>query len=488
MERLSALDATFLHVEDEVSHMHLGSVGLFEGPAPGHDELLTAIEAKLHLAPRYRQRVRFIPLGAGRPVWTDDPHFRCDYHVRRTALPAPGGDAELRRLVGRVMSQQLDRGRPLWEMWAVEGLADDRWALISKLHHSMVDGVAASSLITELMDRRRDAPALAPAPWTPAAEPRGAVLVAGALAERASRPLHDALAGARALRHPATYAAYGAAALEGLAAYAGILRPPRATALNGPIGRHRRWDRAAARLGDVREIRAAFGGTVNDVVLAVITQGFRELLEQRPEPLPDVLRTLVPVSVRRPGDSGAYNRVSALFGELPVAIADPVERLTSVQEQMGRLKDSHEAVAGEVLTSLTGFAPEVLLALSARVATRTPQRNVNTVTTNVPGPQVPLHLAGRRMLEVFPYVPIAGHVRIGVAIYSYDGTLGFGVTGDDETAPDVGVLCEGIEHGMAALLAAAADVRGSPRAPRPAADGSSGSPPPGSPSRPTSYT
>ncbi len=464
MERLSALDATFLHVEDDVSHMHLGSIGLYEGPAPSEGELLAAIEAKLHLAPRYRQRVRFVPLGAGRPVWADDPHFRCDYHVRRTALPAPGGDAQLRRLVGRVMSQQLDRGRPLWELWAVEGLTGGRWALISKLHHSMVDGVSASSLITELMDRRRDAPVLPPAPWTPAPEPGDVALVAGALAERASRPLHRALATAGALRHPASYAGHGAAALRGLAAYTHIVRPPHATALNGPIGRHRRWDWSRARLGDVREIRTAFGGTVNDVVLTVVAHGFRELLEHRGEPA-GVVRTLVPVSVRAPGEHDADNRVSALFADLPVGIEDPVARLAALRAQLRHLKDTHEAVAGEVLTSLAGFAPEMLLALGARLATRTPQHNVNTVTTNVPGPQVPLYLAGRRMLEAFPYVPIAGHVRIGVAIYSYDGTLGFGVTGDDGTAPDIGVVCAGIEHGMDALLAAA-------RAPAPDATGS----------------
>ncbi|MGZ4277534.1 MAG: WS/DGAT/MGAT family O-acyltransferase [Solirubrobacteraceae bacterium] len=463
MDRLSALDATFLHVEDDVSHMHLGSIGLFEGPPPGQRELLAAIEAKLHLAPRYRQRVRFVPLGAGRPVWADDPHFRCAYHVRRTALPAPGGDAELQRLVGRVMSQQLDRGRPLWELWAVEGLTGGRWALISKLHHSMVDGVSASSLITEMMDRRRDAAVRAPAPWRPAPEPGGAALVAGALAERASRPLHRTLAAAGALRSPGAVAAHAAQTLQGLAAYAGIVRPPPATELNGPIGRHRRWDWARVRLSDVREIRLAYGGTVNDVGRAVIAHGYRALLEQRGEQASSgTIRTLVPVSVRPPGDTGAYNRVSALFADLPVGIADPVARLAAIQAQLRHLKESNEAVAGEALTSLAGFAPELLLALSARLATRTPQRNVNTVTTNVPGPQVPLYLAGRRMLETFPYVPIAGHVRIGVAIYSYDGGLGFGVTGDDETAPDIGVLCAGIEHGRDALLAAAhgAGVRG----------------------------
>jgi diacylglycerol O-acyltransferase len=454
-QRLSALDTTFLQVEDRVSHMHLGSVGIYEGPCPSRDELEQAIEAKLHLTPRYRQRVRFVPFGAARPVWADDPHFSLGYHVRRTALPAPGEPAELRRLVGRVMSQQLDRSRPLWELWAVEGLAGGRWAVISKLHHSMVDGVAASSLVTELMDTDPEAPWTAPEPWSPAPEPSSAALVAGALAEPAGWPLHRLGDATSVLRHPRTTALYGAAALQGLAAYAGILRPPPPTALNGPIGQGRHWDWARARLGDVKEIRRALGGTVNDVVLAVVAHGFRELLLTRGETADRTLRSLVPVSVRRPGDPAAHNRVSAMFADLPVDIADPEQRLAAVSAQLRHLKDTHEAVAGEMLTSLAGFTPEGLLALSARLATRMPQHNVNTVTTNVPGPQVPLHLAGRRMLEVFPYVPLGGHVRIGVAIYSYDGALGFGVTGDYDTAPDIGVLCAGIEHGVDALLAAA---------------------------------
>ncbi len=470
MKRLSTLDAWFLLVEDDVSHMHMGSVGIFEGPAPAQDDVLRAMLAKLHRAPRYRQRVRFVPLGAGRPVWADDPHFRCDFHVRRTALPAPGGADELRRLVGRVMSQQLDRRHPMWELWVVMGLTHGRWAVISKVHHSMVDGVGASSLVTELMDRERDAAIGEPLPWTPAGDPGRVALVAGAMADLAGWPMRTLRAGADALRHPRAYASYGGEALQGLAAYARIARPPRATALNGDIGRHRRWDWARAQLSDVKEIRGALGGTVNDVVLAAIAHGFRELLEARGEPTDRTVRTLVPVSVRPPGDTGATNKVSAIFADLPVDVADPVARLEAVESQLGHLKDTHEAVAGEVLTSLAGFAPEMLLALGARVATRTPQHNVNTVTTNVPGPQVPLYLAGRRMLEVFPYVPIAGHVRIGVAIYSYDGALGFGVTGDDDGAPDIGVLCAGIEHGIEALLTAArrAPSRSAARRARPA--------------------
>jgi diacylglycerol O-acyltransferase / wax synthase len=458
--RLSPLDATFLHVEDDVTHMHIGSVGIFEGPAPPHAELLAAIAGKLHLAPRYRQRVAFLPLQAGRPVWVDDPHFRLTYHIRRTALPAPGGDEQLRILVGRLMSHQLDRRRPLWELWVVEGLADDGWALVSKLHHAMVDGVAGSSLLTSIMDTRRDVPVAEPEPWEPEPAPPGALLVAGALAERARWVLDEGRAAARSVREPRRLAADAAHTLRGLAAYAGIVRPPEPTALNGPIGPHRCWDWARAQLSDVRLVREAFGGTINDVVLAVVTEGFRDLLQARGEPIDRSLRSLVPVSVRARDETGVYdNKVSAMFADLPVAIADPVERLRALTTQMAHLKASHEAEAGEVITSLAGFAPEALLSLGGHLGTRTPQRSVNTVTTNVPGPQTPLYLAGRRVLESFPYVPLGGHVRVGVAVYSYDGALGFGVTGDEDSTPDIGVLCAGIERGMGALVAAAASER-----------------------------
>jgi diacylglycerol O-acyltransferase len=456
LTRLSPLDATFLHIEDDVTHMHIGSVGIFEGPAPGQADLLAALGGKLHLAPRYRQRVCFLPLQSGRPVWVDDPHFKLGYHVRRTALPAPGDDDQLRILVGRVMSHQLDRTRPLWEMWVVEGLTEERWALVSKLHHAMADGVSGSALITRMMDTSRDAPADAPVPWDASPPPPGIRLVADALAERAGWPLRRARAVVRSARDPRGLAAHAARTAQGLAAYAGLVRAPASSELNGPIGPHRRWVWARAQLIDVNEVRAAFGGTVNDVVLAVITQGFRDLLRSRGETTERTVRTLVPVSVRARAESGLYdNRVSAMFADLPVTIADPVDRLRAVTAQMARLKAGHEAEAGEVLTSVAGVAPEVLLSLSGRLATRAGQRSVNTVTTNVPGPQMPLFLARRRMLEAFPYVPLGGNVRVGVAIYSYDGGLGFGITGDYDEAPDIAVLGAGIERGMAALLAAA---------------------------------
>jgi WS/DGAT/MGAT family acyltransferase len=453
MQRLSSQDASFLHLEDLVSHMHIGAVSILEGPPPPYDELAERVRVNLPQAPRYRQKVHFVPFALGRPVWVDDPHFNLAYHLRRTALPEPGGDEQLRRLVGRVMSQQLDRHKPLWEMWMIEGLSENRWALLTKVHHSVVDGVSGAELLSAILDEERKPATPPPESWQPERQPSGAELVARSLGRRALSPyegLRSALHSPRALGRRAIET------VQGLSTMSGILKAPRPSSLNGPIGPHRRWDWARSSLSEVKLIRAAFGGTVNDVVLTAIAGGFRELLASRGERVDGVVRSLVPVSVRSDEEHGTYNnRVSAIFGELPVGIEDPIERLRSVRRQMERLKGSHEAVAGEVLVGLSGFAPAMLLALALRTATHVPQRNVNTVTTNVPGPQRPLYAVGRRLLECFPYVPLAGHVRVGVAIFSYDGMLGFGVTGDYDRAPDIGVLCRGIERSMAAHVEAA---------------------------------
>jgi WS/DGAT/MGAT family acyltransferase len=450
---MSPLDASFLHVEDAVSHMHIGSVALFEGPPPSHADVLAAIESKLPLVPRYRQKVRFVPFALARPVWVDDPHFNLSYHVRRTAMPSPGGDEELRRLVGRVMSQKLDRHKPLWETWVAEGLSEGRWALLSKIHHCMVDGVSGTDLMAVLLDSERDAPRAEPEPWVPEREPSTAQIVTSALGARATSPYEAGRSAWAAVRGPRR-AARGALDLaRATSSLRNLLTPASGSSLNGPIGPHRRWAWARSRLSEVKAIRTEHGGTVNDVVLAVITRGFRDLLTRRGENLEGrVVRTMVPVSVRSESERGTYNnKVSAMFADLPVGIADPVERLHAIRAQMEDLKESHQALAGSTLTSLGGFAPAMLLALGGRLATRTPQRAVNTVTTNVPGPQHPMYLEGCRMLEYFPFVPLAGHVRIGVAIVSYDGGLSFGVTGDYETADDIGVLCDGIEAGIAEL-------------------------------------
>lgn len=461
-ERLGPLDVTFLHVEDGVSHMHIGSVSLFAGPPPTEQELLRVVESKLHLAPRYRQRVLGVPFDAGRPVWVDDRHFRLGYHVRRTALAAPGGDRELQRLVGRVMSQQLDRHRPLWETWVVEGMSGGRWAVIAKMHHAMVDGISGSTLSTLLLDERADVRPDAPHPWSPEPEPGGARLVADALGERARIPGQLARDALGTLRDPVGGAAHALDVARGLAGYASLLRgAPEPTLLNGPIGPHRRWQWARARAAEVKEIREALGGTGNDVVLAAIAAGLRDLLLATGEPVPATVRTLVPVSVRARGERGVFdNQVSAIFAELPVGLDDPVARLDAVHAQLRALKHGHEAEAGQALVGLEGYVPERLLAAGGRFATHRGQHVVNTVTTNVPGPRHTLFLAGRRMLESFPYVPIAGHVRIGLAIYSYDGAIGFGITADDDAAPALRPLADGIERGVRDLLAAAREKTG----------------------------
>jgi diacylglycerol O-acyltransferase len=454
MQTMSPLDASFLHIEDAVTHMHIGSVGIFEGPPPGPGEVKAAIAGRLPLVPRYRQKVRFVPLALGRPTWVDDPHFNLDYHIRRTALPSPGGDEELRNLVGRVMSQQLDRAKPLWEMWVAEGLDDGRWALISKSHHCMVDGVSATDLLSVILGTERDPRPAPPDGWKAEPEPNPAALVAHSLALRAASPYEGVRTVMSAVRGPRRMTRQLVSVARGLANLRPVLTPNAASSLNGPISPHRRWDWARARLGDVKQIRQAHGGTVNDVVLAAITGGFRDLLISRGESVEGrVVRTLVPVSVRAEEERGTYNnKVSAMFAELPVELEDPRERLAALHEQMQELKHSGQAVAAERLTALGGFAPAMLLALAGRVGTHLPQSSINTVTTNVPGPQQPLYLVGRRMLEAFPFVPLGGSVRIGVAIFSYDGGINFGITGDRDSAPDIGVLCRGIEQGITDLL------------------------------------
>jgi diacylglycerol O-acyltransferase len=458
MQRLSPQDASFLHLEDDNSSMHIGSTAIFEGPAPTEDGFRAMVASKLPLVPRYRQKVRFVPLELGRPIWEDDPHFNISYHVRHTALPAPGGQAQARNLIGRVMSQMLDRTKPLWEMWVVEGLEDGHWALISKTHHAMVDGVSGTDLLAVMLDASPDPERPVAPEWQPVPASSTTRLVASAVVERAVSPYEIFRSARRIVRAPRTFARDVASTAQGVRSLVGLAVPTAATSLNGAIGPHRRYTWARGSVSEVKGVRTALGGTLNDVVLAAISNGFRELLQSRGEDVSGrSVRSLVPVSVRRPGEKGTYNnRVSAMFAELPVGIADPVERLHAVTAQLARLKDSKQAVAGDVLTGLAGFAPPVLLSVGTRVAFRAPQRNINTVTTNVPGPRIQLYAAGRRMLEAFPYVPLAGRVRIGIAIFSYLDTLNFGLTGDYDTTEDLDVLAHGIEAGMADLVKAAA--------------------------------
>jgi WS/DGAT/MGAT family acyltransferase len=468
---MSPQDAMFLAVEDDRNPMHIGNVSVFEGPPPSYGDLVRAVAAKLPLVPRYRQRVRFVPMGMGRPVWVDDAHFQILYHIRHTAIPAPGSSEQLRNLAGRVFAQNLDRNKPLWELWLVEGLEDGRWALISKVHHCMVDGVAGTDLLTVLFDLEpKPAPKAVPK-WQPAPEPDDVRLLADAVADAVLDPLNR-VRGLPVVARATFASGLGASSLADALTFVKSLRSwaePTVSSLNGPIGPHRRWSWTTASLEQVKTIRHALGGTVNDVVLAAITNGFRELLLKRGQEVEGrVVRTLVPVSVRKQSEKGVYNnRVSGLFPGLPVGIEDPVERLHAIRAQMDAFKDSGQSVAGDVLTQLSGFAPPMLLAVSTRLAVHAEQRLVQTVTTNVPGPQFPLYVIGKKMLYAYPYVPIAGAVRVGIAIFSYLGSLNFGLTGDYDGMPDLEVLAAGVNSGIEELLAAASQLERTSRRSRP---------------------
>ncbi|MCW2644587.1 MAG: Acyltransferase [Pseudonocardiales bacterium] len=457
MDRMSSLDAGFWHLESPHASMHIASVSVFAGPAPSHADLVQLFRHKLHLVPRYRQKMRTVPLGLARPGWVDDAHFDLSYHVRCTALPAPGTAEQLRRLVGRLMSQHLDPDRPLWETWLVEGLEDRQWALVSKVHHSMVDGIAGMDVLSTILDTSAD-PILPPvATWAPQPEPGLVALAGAALLDAGATPVRLVRGLGSATRRPQRTARLLATGLRGLIGYARAVRPTAATSLTGSIGRSRRYRWFGIEIADVARVREALGGSLNDVVLAIVTRGFRELLLHRAEePVPQAVRCLVPVSVRKSDEHGRCdNRVSALLVDLPVEFADPVAGYGAVVTRMRELKSSDEAAAGELITELADQVPPAVLAATLRAAFRVPQRTLTTVATNVPGPRQPLYVLGHRMLAIYPYVPIADQLRIGVAVTSYDGRLFFGVTCDRDSVPDVDVLTAAIEDGLAELLKAA---------------------------------
>jgi WS/DGAT/MGAT family acyltransferase len=459
MEKLNPLDAVFVDAEDEDLHtsMAIASIAVFEGPPPSHEEFLAYLAGRLPRVPRYRHKLRTVPFRLGRPVWVEDPDFDLRYHVRRIALPGPGGDQQLAEVMARVMSQRLDRDHPLWEYWVIEGLAQDRWALISKVHHSMVDGVSGTELYGVIFD-------FSPEPSPPArderavdAEPSSIELAAQAALDNVMLPARDALAVSGAVADPVGAVRQAAGTVRAMAKLAPALRPATGSSLSGPIGRERRFTWTQASLDDVKKIKQELGGTVNDVVLAAISGGFRELLVARGEqPEPHMVRSLVPVSVRAPGEEKGYgNQVSAVLADLPVHIADPVERLAAIRAELEALKASKEAMAGEALAALGRYSLYPLASWWTRLAFGLPQREIVTVTTNVPGPGQQLYGMGRRLVEIIPYVPIAGRVRTGISIFSYHGTVTFGITGDFAANPDLDVLARGIEQGVSELLAAA---------------------------------
>ena len=457
--RLTALDSAFLHIESSgqgghPAHMHVASVMTFEGPAPEYDELREAIESRLHLVPRYRQRLTPVPLGQGRPVWVDDPHFNLRYHLRHTGLPAPGDDDQLMRLAGRIFSHRLDRSRPLWELWLVDRLDDDRFAIIAKTHHALVDGISGVDIATVLFDLEPSPPPPDPpeTPWVPKPPPTRAQLLAEALLERATVPGEAARVVRAAARGPlraASAVARDAAAMGETLWTA--LRPAPPTPLNVEIGPHRRYATVDASVPELKAIKDELGGTINDVVLTVVTIALGRWLRRHGHPTEGlVLRALVPVSVRADVERGALgNRVSAVFAPLPVGERDPEAAHRRVHEAMAGLKESGQAVGAQTITQLGDFAPPTILNQAARLQMR--QRWFNVVVTNVPGPQFPLYILGHRMLHLYPVVPLAQNQALGIAIMSYDGTLGFGLLGDYDALADLDDLAEDLESAITDL-------------------------------------
>ena len=452
-QRLTPADAMFLHLESDTTHMHVASVTIFEGGPIDHQEALDAIGSRLHLVPRFRQKLASVPFGQGRPVWVDDPHFNLAYHVRHTALPHPGTEEQLKNLAGRLMSQQLDRTKPLWEIWLVDQLAGDRFAMIAKTHHCMVDGISGADITAVLLDAAPEPPDLAPDAWTPSPEPSAAQLLTDALRERATEPV-EILRSLRATwRAPRRLARNVTTFLEGIGALAWAgLNPAPATPLNVPIGPHRRYEFVRASLQDLKTIKNALGGTVNDAVLTVVTGALRIFLQHRGRDVRGLeLKAMVPVSIRADHERGALgNRVSAMAAPLPVYEPDPVQRLAIIRESMKGVKESKQAVGAEMITSLSGFAPPTILGQAARL--QSAQRFFNLLVTNVPGPQFPLYSVGHRLLDLFPMAPLTANQALGVAVMSYAGQMGFGLIADFDALPDVGVVAEGLEKSIAELL------------------------------------
>ncbi|MCB0867014.1 MAG: wax ester/triacylglycerol synthase family O-acyltransferase [Solirubrobacterales bacterium] len=457
MDRLSAIDASFLANESGTSHMHVGAITIFEGPPPAYDDLLAHIESRLHLVPRYRQKLAFPPVETGRPFWVDDPQFNLGYHVRHSALPAPGGEDELRRMGARVFSQQLDRTKPLWELWLVEGLRKKRFALISKTHHALVDGISGVDIATVLFDVK-------PVPeatghvrdWIPRPEPSTASLAARGIESAAKAPLGVVRRAAHVASSPNATLRSVQQAAEGLGEVAWeFANPAPDMPLNVPIGPHRRFVWVRGDLAELKRIKGELGGTVNDVVLTAVAGAMRRWLRARGVRTEGLeLRALVPVSIRAEDQHGELgNQIAAVRGPLPVYVEDPVSRLRTVREAMDDVKSSKKALGAEMITRFNDFAPPTLLAQASRINFST--RLFNLIVTNVPGPQFPLYVLGRELLDIFPVAFLPENHALAIAIMSYNGKIDFGLLGDYDAMEDVTLVAEGIEAEIKQLLEAA---------------------------------
>ncbi|MEX2194411.1 MAG: wax ester/triacylglycerol synthase family O-acyltransferase [Thermoleophilaceae bacterium] len=460
-DRLTAIDASFLHQEQSSSHMHVGGIVLFEGPPPSYEDFLAHIESRLHLVPRYRQKLAVPRFEMGRPFWIDDPRFNLSYHVRHTALPSPGSIEQLRNLAGRIHSQRLDRSKPLWEIWLIQGLEGNRFAIVSKTHHALIDGVAGVDIASVLFDLS-PVPAETPAaePWEPSPEPSDAELVGEGVKGLIRTPFRLARRAAGVAADPQGSLDRAREAAEGVGEIVWAeLNPAPEVPLNVPIGPHRRIAWVESSLADFKAIKNELGGTVNDVVLTVVSGAIARWLRTRGVRTEGLeLRALVPVSIRTESQKDSLgNQISVMRGPLPVYCVDPVERLGIVRASMDGLKESKQALGAEVISNLQDFAPPTLLAQASRVNFST--RLFNLIVTNVPGPQFPLYLLGREMQQLIPVAFLPENHALAIAIMSYNGRVDFGLLGDYDAMPDLEELGGYMGDALAELLAAAGGKR-----------------------------
>jgi diacylglycerol O-acyltransferase / wax synthase len=453
-ERLSSADVSFFYLEGRTTPQHVGGIAVFTPPADGfdYDRLVRLLEERISLVPRYRQKVRAIPAHLANPVWVDDPNFDITYHVRRSALPRPGTQAQLLEFCARIQSRLLDRSRPLWEMYLVEGLADGQVAVVTKTHHAMVDGVRAIDIGQVILDSSPEPLRTVEALWMPEPEPSATGLLLEALAGFAHRPaaVADAVRlGIKDLR-ASTDKVTSVAGTAVSTALALVRRAP-SSPLTVKLGQQRRIAVARTRLDDYRLVRQAHGGTVNEVALATVAGALRGWLLQRGEAVAPslVVRALVPVSV---SDDDGAGQVTPLLVDLPVGEPSPLHRLAMIGTAMAEHQRSGRSVSADALVALSGFAPPTLHGLGARAAKGLTRRMFSLVVTNVPGPQLSLYAAGARMTEMFPILPLGPGQGVSIGITSYDGGVFYGVNGDRDAMPDVDVLAALIEQSLAELV------------------------------------
>jgi diacylglycerol O-acyltransferase len=456
LDRLTSIDAGFLHQEDGGAHMHIGGLGVFEGPPPTGGQFREHIASRLQLVPRYRQKLVEMPFGTGRPIWVEDPDFRVGYHVRHTALPSPGSDQQLLTLTSRILSQRLDRTKPLWEMWLVEGLADGRFAIVAKTHHAMIDGVGGVDLLTALFDLTPEGTRMEADDWLPAETPGTVGLLTQGAKGAVRNLVRLGTRGAALAVQPRQAVKEVSTALTALGAAAGPLvsgAPP--SLLNRKPGPHRRVEIVRTSLSDYKTVKQAFGATVNDVVLTAVAGALGRFLTGRGEEVDGVrLKACVPVSVRTSEKEGAAgNEITIMTAPLPVGITDPVGRLSLVRASMEHLKTSRQAEGAKVLTSLENALPPAVLARASRLGFSS--RMYNLLVTNVPGPQVPIYMLGRQLQELAPLAFLAPEHTLAIAIVSYNGSVTYGLLGDADALPDLAELAQHLEDCLAELVKAA---------------------------------